>query len=284
MRAQIESLVREFGLKRVEKEILKHTRNAIRLSTEKIEEDNIPLGNTKIGGRPDIPNGFEWPRYYDKILSFIAQINLSEIECLDTEKILPTSGILYFFYDCEQEVWGFDPDDKGGWKVIYLEENSNTLIRKEIPGEVPDYAKYPASKVCIKNEISLPAWESTYIDSLNLTEEEQDEYFDLIERVIEENQPINKILGHPDQIQGDMQLECQLVSNGLYCGDETGYESPKRVELEKNKKSWRLLFQIDSEENAHMMWGDLGRLYFWIKEEDLKKGDFDKAWMVLQCS
>lgn len=95
---------------------------------------------------------------------------------------------------------------------------------------------------------------------------------------------IHKLLGHPDQIQGDMQLECQLVSNGLYCGDSTGYQDPKRKILEKSVKDWRLLFQVDSDESCGMMWGDVGRLYFWIKKDDLKNKDFEKAWMILQCS
>lgn len=33
----------------------------------------------------------------------------------------------------------------------------------------------------------------------------------------------HRIGGDPDVIQGDMYLECQLVTNGLYCDDSTGY-------------------------------------------------------------
>ena len=48
-------------------------------------------------------------------------------------------------------------------------------------------------------------------------------------------------------------------------------------------KDWRLLLQIDSDENCEMMWGDVGRIYFWIKTEDLKNRDFEKVWLILQC-
>ncbi|HUT87622.1 MAG TPA: YwqG family protein [Candidatus Heimdallarchaeota archaeon] len=90
--------------------------------------------------------------------------------------------------------------------------------------------------------------------------------------------------GHPDPIQGDMQLDCQLTSHGLYTGDATGYEDPRRAELEKGATDWQLLLQIDSDEdNAGMMWGDMGRLYFWIRKDDLKKRAFENVWMVLQC-
>ncbi len=45
-----------------------------------------------------------------------------------------------------------------------------------------------------------------------------------------------------------------------------------------------LLTQINSEEDkTGMMWGDAGRLYFWMKKQDLKYLDFDKYWLILQC-
>ena len=32
------------------------------------------------------------------------------------------------------------------------------------------------------------------------------------------------------------------------------------------------------------MWGDLGRLYYWIREQDLRRQAFDASWLVLQCT
>ncbi len=81
-----------------------------------------------------------------------------------------------------------------------------------------------------------------------------------------------------------MELECELVTNGLYCGDPSGYNDPKAKTLEPNAKKWRLLLQIDSNEENEMMWGDVGRLYFWIKKDDLINKNFDKSWFSLQCS
>ncbi|MHC4402544.1 MAG: DUF1963 domain-containing protein [Planctomycetota bacterium] len=75
-----------------------------------------------------------------------------------------------------------------------------------------------------------------------------------------------------------------MTFHGLYTGDETGYDDPRRKELEKGAADWQLLLQIDSDEdNAGMMWGDMGRLYFWIRRDDLKKQAFGNVWMVLQC-
>ena len=32
-----------------------------------------------------------------------------------------------------------------------------------------------------------------------------------------------------------------------------------------------------------MMWGDVGRIYYWIKHSDLLRRDWDLSWLVLQC-
>lgn len=271
-----------FGLKRVSESISKNIRNEIKLNTYKVNEKEIPLGETKIGGKPDVPDDFMWPKGNSGYLSFIAQINLEKASNYDLEKVLPSKGFLYFFYDSKQETWGFDPKDVGSWQVIFYEGEVSELKRIDFPKDLPEEGRFSACKVDMKSEKSYPAWESIYIDELNLSEEEQDAYFDFREGKIEDSL-INKILGHPDQIQSDMQLECQLVSNGLYCGDASGYSDPRRKELEKGVKEWRLLLQIDSDENAGMMWGDVGRIYFWIRADDLANKRFDKVWMILQC-
>jgi uncharacterized protein YwqG len=80
-----------------------------------------------------------------------------------------------------------------------------------------------------------------------------------------------------------MELECQLVTNGIYCGDPSGYEGPRAAVLEAGSADWRLLMQLDSDDEAGMMWGDAGRLYFWIREADLRERRFDKVWLILQC-
>jgi uncharacterized protein YwqG len=80
-----------------------------------------------------------------------------------------------------------------------------------------------------------------------------------------------------------MDLECQLVSNGIDCGDPSNYESPEVKELDKGRSDWILLLQIDTDDDVKMMWGDGGMLYFWIKKDDLKESRFENSWMILQC-
>ena len=100
----------------------------------------------------------------------------------------------------------------------------------------------------------------------DLSDEEMDDYFDWID---EREGACNKLLGHSDNIQGGMELECEYVTNGIYCGDPSGYQQAKKLGLHKNAARWSLLMQVESNEELGMMWGDLGRLYLWITDEDL---------------
>ena len=140
---------------------------------------------------------------------------------------------------------------------------------------------YEPSAISFSDCCTLPSWGSKACEEMGFSDAEMVAYVDMLERMQEG--PCHQLFGYPAQIQGSMQLECQLVSNGLYCGDENGYNDPRRFELEKGVEDWVLLLQLGSDEIAEMMWGDCGRLYFWIRKQDLMKRKFEKTWMILQC-
>jgi uncharacterized protein YwqG len=80
-----------------------------------------------------------------------------------------------------------------------------------------------------------------------------------------------------------MYSECQLVTHGLYCGDDRFAADPRVPALRAGARDWRLLLQVDSDDESAMMWGDAGRLYFWIRRQDLALARFDAAWVITQC-
>jgi uncharacterized protein YwqG len=276
-------LIQSSGLERVKNNLISLTMDSVRLWTEVEEERNIDKSHSKIGGRPDLPKSTSWPQINGRPLHFIAQINLEHVD-FDMPHF-PRNGLLSFFYDALEQPWGFDPKDRGSWKVVYLKEIGD-LERKIEPAEIVEQGTFTTSRISFSKQTTLPSWESLCIQRLELNDEEQDLYLNLYEKLQEYNNSTgltHRLLGHPDTIQGEMQLECQLVTNGLYCGDSSGYEDPKRTVLEPGADSWRLLLQIDSEEDIGMMWGDVGRIYFWILEDDLIKMNFNNVWVVLQC-
>ena len=253
-------------------------RSEIRIFAESLNESEISIGQSKIGGLPDLPCDVDWFKENSgKSLSFIAQINCSDLKDLEQHVKLPDNGIIYFFYSAEQQAWGFDIKDKDKFKVYYS-ANTDNLVRKDAPSDLEEYSIYKSCILKYKNSVSLPSWENDLVRT-RLNDTELDSYLE-----ITSNEEMNKMFGYADNVQGEMELECQLVTNGLYCGDANGYNDPRREELEKGIGDWNLLLQIDSEEDkTGMMWGDAGRLYFWIKEQDLKNLDFEKSWFVLQC-
>lgn len=247
------------------------------INIETFENSNIELGKSKFGGVPDLPKNVEWFKEKNgKSLSFIAQLNLSEIKNLESSISLPKNGIIYFFYSSEQESWGSDYNDKDKFKVYYSNDLNN-LEKKQIPSDFSEFGIYKSCELTFSNSYSLPSWDNDFV-SKELNREEKDIY-DLITYP----QVNHKIFGYSNNIQGEMELECELVTKGLYYEDYRAFDSQKKEEFERKEKEWKLLLQIDSDDKTEMMWGDSGRLYFWIKQKDLENLDFDKAWFILQC-
>jgi uncharacterized protein YwqG len=217
-------------------------------------------------------------------MALLAQLRLQDVAPYDADGRLPKSGMLYFFYETKEQKWGFDPDDRGNWQVIYYDGDLAGIRAAAPPNNLPKESRFRTCRLAFGNEIRLPSWDSKDIERLRLSKREQDAYVAFPGAEWGEDKTIHRLLGHPDQIQGEMKLECQLAFHGINVGGPKGYADPRRAALESGADDWQLLLQIDSDEdNSGTMWGDLGRVYFWIRQQDLQKRDFSNVWLVLQC-
>lgn len=257
---------------------------AVRIVTTRTSLDDLPLGTSRFGGSPDLPSQFAWPRRDGRPLTFLAQIELSVARAPQ----LPDTGWLVFFYDVRQQPWGFDPKDRGAWLVAWI-PSENALERRPHPAVDDGSGPFAASRLTFTPVQTLPdAWDSVVTDrGIGLEESALDAYDGVLQAIVGvgDDELFHHLLGHPQQIQDDMRGECQLASHGIYCGDASGYKSAAaKPLLETAAREWRLLLQIDTDESGPgWMWGDAGRIYFWIRHEDLKARAFDKVWLVLQC-
>ena len=236
-------------------------------------------GATKsyLGGDPYLPAGVSWPSKDGNDLTFLASLDLEEIAGTNVISWLPDRGKLLFFYDEENQPWGFEPEDRGGWSVIYVDQLGTEESAKE--ETLPQYF------VELTTINSLPDMERFDDVGIVLNDAEQDRWFDGSEEESYEGHVYHQVGGYPRPVQGDqMELEAQLASNGNYLGDGTGYQSEEGQRLAPGKKDWRLLLQFDSDDDLEVMWGDSGSLYFWVREQDAIQGDFSGVWLVLQCS
>jgi uncharacterized protein YwqG len=292
-------LIHNSGLSRIADSLTSLLMYSIRLKIHSVQESELAIGASKIGGTPDLPPGMMWPEWKeDEPFLFIAQINLSEIAAYDREGALPHTGMLYFLYYEGDEWYFFIPKKQGDptpWHVIYYDGDLTQLQRAPLPSSSsPDWMLFSACAVEFSTELTLPPFESPYIERLGLSytayapggtgREDVDRYHALDEQMhsLYDDGLTHRLLGHPDPVQGDMLLECQLHSHAL---DWKDYADKKLhdAELEAGATDWRLLLQIDSDDTAKMMWGDVGMIYFWIRREDLERRDFSHTWLVMQC-
>ena len=184
------------------------TKNAIKLEFQINNKEDIPIGTSKFGGNPDVPKDFEWFYYtgedfngvtQKRPLSFLAQINCEEINNYDADGLLPSKGILYFFYELSTMTWGFDPGHKGSAKVYYFDGDVTELIRTNCPDSKQDEFKLPEIKLGFCKKYDLPSYEefSELHDYNNW--DDYDEYKTM--KGFENEETISKLLGYADVIQ-----------------------------------------------------------------------------------
>ena len=239
---------------------------------------------SRIGGLPNLPEALAWPQWKGKPLAFLCQLDLSDLPSEPRLPEFPRTGCLYFFYDQEQNAWGFDPQDKGSWQVLYVPDKMKDWPQREVPQGLEKNAIYREKPVTFSLVQLYPDWQDSRVQSLELGDRHMEEYLTLRDSVFAD-QPAHHLFGYPSPIQdNDMDLECQLASNGLYCGDDLRDSDARRSKLEPGRIDWTLLLQLDTDDDTRMRWGDCGMLYFWIRKDDLKAGRFEDCWMILQCS
>src|SRR5215472_9529932 len=83
------------------------------LTATPIDDQAIPLGASRLGGLPDLPEP-AWPQLNSAPMSFLGQIRLADTHGLDGGATLPATGLLSFFYDATQQTFGSDPHDRAG--------------------------------------------------------------------------------------------------------------------------------------------------------------------------
>lgn len=216
-------------------------------------------------------------------LQFIAQVELADVWLTGpVDPDIPREGRLFFFYDTDHRPGGDKPEDIAGARLIYDLTPTHSLKRASPPTELsarkrtagfrpqrcalhaamwPPYFGSPEWNACeikAKAEKTVDAW------WYEVTADGHD----------------HRLGGHPLQIQGNMQIQCALVSQGL---DLSAWNSKAAERLKPDAANWLLLLQIASDDRARMMWGDVGNLYVWIHRDALRARRFEEARVILQC-
>lgn len=229
--------------------IRKTTRIVVNKATRPPENSQL---NSHFGGHPYFEKGEDWPTSSSgKHMDFIFQIfNKPGIN-------LPDSiALIQFYYDWEESAW--DTCDNG-WKLkIYKNLNYDKQIFIEKPIDLRR-AKY--CEITFKEVQTLPDWEG--IDKFSAEASN-------LSCVLNEDKPWYSYDKAVSKLVGEQNYQSQL---GGYPNWVQGESTP----IDDNGDPLKLLFQIDSEDNAGLMWGDVGLIYVFYDEEcEIKE-------FVLQC-
>ncbi len=289
---KLKTLLRKPEFNRVREHLLGLAQPAIGITTVRRPMSRIKLGASRFGGVPDSPVGSKWPRWRGQPMNFLAMLKLSEIQRVAGDERLPRTGFLYFWYAGAAFTWGFDPKDRGSFRVEYVPDEAVKLKRAAVPkghtrgsGDLRTKPYLPcvlkiASKVTLPSQYEEKDW------SPKLPARAEKAYEALLGKLAgtELGQGRHALLGYPSVLQGPMRYECQYVSNGVHLGGAKPPSKRVAAKLDPGVRDWVLLAQFDTdEEGPDWMWGDVGSLYFWIRRQDLEQCRFDRIWGVLQC-
>ena len=233
--------------------------------------------SSSLGGTAVLPATIAWPSKAGKPLTLLASLDLASLSQTLPLPWLPAFGRLLFFYDVDNQPWGFDPNDRGSWAVIFVGDDATFW------DGAPAHRSLPRLNLSLQKINTYPSLQRPQVAALGLTHAEHDSLSELSTAVYHDV-PCHQVAGFTNPIQGDeMEIECQLASHGVYCGEPSVYSAPEFARLRDGAGDWRLLLQLDSDDDLGVMWGDGGILYFWIREQDAQAARFENAWVVLQC-
>ena len=212
-------------------------KKAIKLEPIANETASAVSYESKFGGLPYAEIGDTWPSCptCKKELTFINQIH-DEIE----------QHLFVFYYCKECFPWGLDDEEKGQWLVKLYEEPSSEKIVQINRNSNDESAPRPCKVIASSVDV-LPDWEGLSSASKEANDLcckiNDDSPWDVYEEAVLRAGCLNNyetlLGGYPRFVQGEARYTCPK------CNTEMKFYA-----------------QVDSEDDAGIMWGDIGLVYF----------------------
>ncbi|MFI9724027.1 YwqG family protein [Streptomyces sp. NPDC052396] len=225
----------------------------------------------QLGGLPRLPQDMDWPVWEGHgPLSFIASVDCAALPSLDIP--LPKDGTLSFFY-FDGQADGYQagvsihaPDTWGGARVFHVPATI-PVTERSAPRELKPF---PAVPLAIRlRSVGPDEYHPRMYDCEELPVDTE-EFWEEMAEVGEGSG--HRIGGYPDPVQDAVEFDAARATSG------------PNANLVAEARQWVLLAQFDSDDEAGMMWGDCGSLYWVIRREDLAQGRFDRALFEWQSS
>lgn len=269
-------------------ELIKMIRSTIGIKTKSSKDVNIKVGKSKIGGKPDLPKDFEWPRANGKPMLFCAQYNLSELTKFDKENSLPKKGFFYIFLNLDEK-WNEFNGVNQTFKFLYSE--SKNLIRTDFPKDLEENQTFKTALIEYFEFYTIPddenyklfEFDKKYDDFYFYFYQPTDEY--IIEELYQDSNQMHQILGHDRSIQSSVVYEFASKELGLYGAESSEYKKSWNDILELSK-TYELILQLDCDDSNTDLskFGGSGTYYFGLSKTDLEKKNFDDIKMSFQMT
>jgi uncharacterized protein YwqG len=243
-----------------------------------------------LGGAALLDDPASWPRWHDRPLSLVAVVDLAELARLESDPRMPSSGVLNFFYDYEEQPWGFEPEHRGGWRVVLADPGTAR------PVSTPDGAEaFVSVGLAPQQTLSIPGWEEPAVEPVFPPHQDRSPAAEAVrqryvsmqddwnEVIGVESAPNHQVGGWPRLQQNPIWRECDAVSRGLPLGTSGQWRRAEPTFSVEREKDWRLLLQLDTDDDAGWMWGDVGTLYFAVRSSLPAPAVFEESWLVPQC-
>ena len=242
-----------------------------------------------LGGVPLLPAGTAWPEWSGRgPLSFIASVDCAALPRDGVAAAFPDSGTLLFFFfdgqvdDAEAFVFVDDPETWAGARVLYIPADT-PVSPVLVPSELEPYKRV---ELTASARISAPdPWHPQSEQALateriapHLPHLQPAPVQAFIKALSKLDGDIgHQIGGHAAPVQGPVEYE---VARAVIGSRRTGMGDDR---MKAEAQRWVLLAQFDSDDDANMMWGDCGALYWLIRPEDLAARRFEAAMFTWQC-
>lgn len=248
------------------------------------DAEDPALPGCRYGGHPLVPPGTEWPRGPKGPLHFVGQLDFAELASVHGGALpdLPREGVLCLFYDVQEQPWGFNEEDRASWKLVWTprREDAVPLPPPEELEEAGLAFDLPLRMVPrLGTSLPDPSDSRGRQPPGRWTHKELDAYEEL-RAELPGGENAHQVGGFPWWVQQDARAEAQELTRTLFRADAKGSTLLRKTE----PAEWTVLWQIGSDDMTGFQWGDMGNLYLLVRDDELRQGRFDRAWLGLQCA
>ncbi|MGL4293584.1 MAG: YwqG family protein [Bacteroidales bacterium] len=233
--------------------------------------------DSKIGGIPYMPENFDYPLDKRKgrigePLGFLAQINFEQMPPLAG---FPTTGILQFYIGTDL-LFGFDhehPVLQDGFRVVYhINVHNERHCLKELPSQLSYESEFPVTR-----EMKMG-----FTPAVSVIGPQDFRYQQVFFKAYQKAFPFIRNFDEiPVEVREKMEELCD-ASGSRIGGFPLFTQEDPRNEAEY-KDYTLLLFQMDSDVQSDIHWGDDGVCNFFITPEQLINKDFSKVLYHWDC-